>query len=123
MRVRVSAAISCLGQRAAMDAGVARPEGAVQALVAAEIGDVKRGKQDEPFPVDLLFDGAGRLENLMQELGVFHIGQQGDLGCADAFHLSRMFKNVLYGLCIRLLRGGKNILDLGFVNEHGGPVV
>ena len=53
-----------LRERAALELLVAHAEGAVEAVVAAQVADVERGEEHEALAVDGLLDVARRREQL-----------------------------------------------------------
>ena len=59
-----------LRERPPVELGVACPEGAVGALVAAQVGDIQRGEDHEPSAVNGLLDVLGGVEELVQQLRV-----------------------------------------------------
>ena len=56
-------------ERLAGDFTVAATEGAVQALVGADVGEVERCKEHDPLAVDLLFHSPCRVEELLAKHG------------------------------------------------------
>ena len=83
-----------LGEGTALDLLVAGPEGAVQALVGAQVGDVERSEHDQPAAVDLLLDLAGRGEQLAEQVGVAHLSEGRHLLLVQPLQLERLGDDV-----------------------------
>ncbi len=92
-----------LGQRAALELPVPDAEGAVEALVPAEVRDVERREDHEPLAVDRLLHPPGRVEELAEEAGVGNAGEDGEVAAAEPLHLEGLREEVadLAGVRIR----------------------
>ena len=105
------------GQRLTGDLLVALAEGAVEAVVHAEVGDVEGGEENEPTTVNLVLDKVGRLEDLLQESGIFEHQKAFGPVEADSLQLTGLLQNLPN---LRLL-GGKGVgevrFDLSVVDE------
>ena len=116
-----------LRERAPLEFGVARPEGAVRALVAAQVRDVQRREHHEPPAVDGLLDVLGGLEQLVEQVRVADVHQRGHVVRLEAVHLPGLRQHRAHPRGVRvpvpLERGGNGVVvDGNRVRDllHGG---
>ena len=75
------------------DFGVAGPEGAVEALIGAEVRDIERGEDHQPLPVDFVLHFLCGGEQSAQQGGIADGGEGGHVGQVEPFHEERLFQN------------------------------
>ena len=109
-----------LAERLPLEGLVAGAEGAVGALVRAEVGDVERGEEDEALPVDALLDLPCGREKFAQERGVADVGQDGHLLAVQAFQLGGFCQDFLHSGRVRTAGRAQRLPDEGLVDWHAG---
>jgi hypothetical protein len=108
-----------LGEDAAFELGVGGAEGAVGALVLAEVRDVERGEQHEAVAIDLLLDETRGGEDLFQQVGFASFHEHGDLRGIEAVEEAGFGQDLADAGRTGPAGFGEGFLDFGLVNERG----
>ena len=108
-----------LGEGAALELLVAHAEGAVEAVVLAEVRDVERREQHETLAIDVLLDGARRGEQLGEQLGVADRGQRRDLVELETLGLGGLGEDLADAAGVGPGAGDQRGDDGAFVDEGG----
>jgi hypothetical protein len=100
--------------------GVLGAEGAIAALVLAEVGNVERRKQHEPVAVNLVLDPARDGEHFLEQHRVLHFHQGRHLLRVQALEFARLGQRGANAPGAVIARVFQNFPDFRLVNERGG---
>ena len=110
-----------LGEGTPLELLIAHAEGTVEAVVVAEVADVERGEEHEARAVDGVLGVARRLEELGQQLGVAHRGEDRDLVHLEALELPRLGEDLADAGGVLGGRRAHRLVDAGLVDERSCP--